>query len=69
MGSRSDRYGRGVFIAGSLCCYTLGMCFLARGGSVINSVVIKISIVLVNSWDSIDHQQIPRNSFIPQFYS
>jgi MFS family permease len=38
IGSRSDRYGRGVFIAGSLCCYTLGMCFLAKGGSVINFV-------------------------------
>jgi MFS family permease len=38
IGSRSDRYGRGIFIAGSLCCYTLGMCFLAKGGSVINFV-------------------------------
>jgi MFS family permease len=38
IGSRSDRYGRGIFIAGSLCCYTLGMCFLAKGGSVINFI-------------------------------
>jgi MFS family permease len=38
IGSRSDRYGRGIFIAGSLCCYTLGMCFLARGGSVADFV-------------------------------
>jgi MFS family permease len=39
IGSRSDRYGRGIFIAGSLCCYTLGMCFLAKGGSAINFIV------------------------------
>jgi MFS family permease len=38
IGGRSDRYGRGIFIASSLCCYTLGMCFLAKGGSVINFV-------------------------------
>ncbi len=38
IGSRSDRYGRGVFIAGSLCCYTLGMCFIAKGGSVADFV-------------------------------
>jgi MFS family permease len=38
IGSRSDRYGRGIFIAGSLCCYTLGMCFLAKGGSAINFI-------------------------------
>jgi MFS family permease len=38
IGSRSDRYGRGIFIAGSLCCYTLGMCFLAKGGSTINFI-------------------------------
>jgi MFS family permease len=29
IGGRSDRYGRGVFIAGSLCCYTAGMACLA----------------------------------------
>jgi MFS family permease len=29
IGSRSDRYGRGIFIAGSLCCYTAGMACLA----------------------------------------
>ena len=38
IGSRSDRYGRGIFIAGSLCCYTLGICFLAKGGSTINFI-------------------------------
>jgi MFS family permease len=38
IGSRSDRYGRGIFIAGSLCCYTLAMCFLAKGGSAINFI-------------------------------
>ncbi len=36
IGSRSDRYGRGVFIAGSLCCYTAGICCLAKGGSTIS---------------------------------
>jgi MFS family permease len=29
IGSRSDRYGRGIFIAGSLCCYTAGIGCLA----------------------------------------
>jgi MFS family permease len=29
IGSRSDRYGRGIFIAGSLCCYTGAMALLA----------------------------------------
>ncbi len=38
IGSRSDRYGRGVFIAMSLCCYTFGLCFLATGGSVTNFI-------------------------------
>jgi MFS family permease len=33
IGRRSDRYGRGIFIAGSLCCYTAGMFCLANGGS------------------------------------
>jgi MFS family permease len=33
IGSRSDRYGRGIFIAGSLCCYTAGMaCFATANG-------------------------------------
>ncbi len=35
IGSRSDRYGRGIFIAGSLCCYTVGVCCIAKGGSTI----------------------------------
>jgi MFS family permease len=33
IGSRSDRYGRGVFIAGSLCCYTAGVACLATATS------------------------------------
>ncbi|WP_373540937.1 MFS transporter [Chamaesiphon sp.] len=33
IGSRSDRYGRGIFIAGSLCCYTAGIAFLATANS------------------------------------
>jgi MFS family permease len=33
MGSRSDRYGRGIFIAGSLCCYTAGVACLATANS------------------------------------
>jgi MFS family permease len=38
IGSRSDRYGRGIFIAGSLCCYTAGMCCLAKGGNTISFI-------------------------------
>jgi MFS family permease len=33
IGSRSDRYGRGIFIAGSLCCYTAAIVFLATANS------------------------------------
>jgi MFS family permease len=33
IGSRSDIYGRGVFIAGSLCCYTAGVACLATAHS------------------------------------
>ncbi len=33
IGSKSDRYGRGIFIAGSLCCYTIGMACLATASS------------------------------------
>jgi MFS family permease len=29
IGRKSDRYGRGIFIAGSLCCYTAGIACLA----------------------------------------
>jgi MFS family permease len=39
VGSRSDRYGRGIFIAGSLCCYTAGICFLAKGGSAMSFIL------------------------------
>jgi MFS family permease len=38
IGRRSDRYGRGIFIAASLCCYTAGMCCLAKGGSTISFI-------------------------------
>jgi MFS family permease len=33
IGSRSDRYGRGIFISGSLCCYTAGIACLATATS------------------------------------
>ena len=33
IGTRSDRYGRGIFIAGSLCCYTAGLACLATAHS------------------------------------
>ncbi len=33
IGSGSDRYGRGIFIAGSLCCYTAGIACLATATS------------------------------------
>jgi MFS family permease len=33
IGTRSDIYGRGVFIAGSLCCYTAGLACLATAHS------------------------------------
>jgi MFS family permease len=38
IGSRSDRYGRGVFIAGSLCCYTAGVACLATASSELSFV-------------------------------
>ncbi len=33
IGGRSDRYGRGIFIAGSLCCYTAAIACLATATS------------------------------------
>jgi MFS family permease len=33
IGTRSDRYGRGIFIAASLCCYTAGVACLATAHS------------------------------------
>ena len=33
IGSRADRYGRGLFIALSLCCYTAGIAFVATANS------------------------------------
>jgi MFS family permease len=39
IGSGSDRYGRGVFIAGSLCCYTAGMACLATAHSELSFIV------------------------------
>jgi MFS family permease len=38
IGQKSDRYGRGIFIAGSLCCYTVGMACLAIGNSKISFI-------------------------------
>lgn len=38
IGSRSDRYGRGIFIAGSLCCYTAGVACLATANSAMSFV-------------------------------
>ncbi len=38
IGSRSDRYGRGIFIAGSLCCYTVGMAFLATANGALSFI-------------------------------
>jgi MFS family permease len=38
IGSRSDRYGRGIFIAGSLCCYTAGVACLATANSELSFV-------------------------------
>ncbi len=42
IGSRSDRYGRGIFIAGSLCCYTVGIAFLATARSEMSFVIAAI---------------------------
>jgi MFS family permease len=39
IGSRSDRYGRGVFIAGSLCSYTAAIAFLATANSELSFIV------------------------------
>jgi MFS family permease len=33
IGSKSDRYGRGIFIAGSVCCYTIAIALLATANS------------------------------------
>lgn len=38
IGSRSDRYGRGIFIAGSLCCYTGSMGLLATANGELSFV-------------------------------
>jgi MFS family permease len=38
IGSRSDRYGRGIFIAGSLCCYTGAMALLATANGELSFV-------------------------------
>jgi MFS family permease len=42
IGSRSDRYGRGIFIAGSLCCYTAGIACLATANSQISFIFAAI---------------------------
>ncbi len=42
IGSRSDRYGRGIFIAGSLCCYTGGMALLATANGELSFICAAI---------------------------
>jgi MFS family permease len=42
IGSRSDRYGRGIFIAGSLCCYTGGMGLLATANGALSFICAAI---------------------------
>ncbi len=42
IGSRSDRYGRGIFIAGSLCCYTGAMGLLATANGELSFVCAAI---------------------------
>lgn len=39
IGKRSDRYGRGIFIAGSLCCYTAGVACLATANSQLSFIL------------------------------
>jgi MFS family permease len=39
IGARSDRYGRGIFIAGSLCCYTAGIGCLATATGEISFIL------------------------------
>jgi MFS family permease len=42
IGSRSDRYGRGIFIAGSLCCYTAGIACLATASGELSFILSAI---------------------------
>jgi MFS family permease len=42
IGGRSDRYGRGIFIAGSLCCYTGAMGLLATANGELSFVCAAI---------------------------
>jgi MFS family permease len=42
IGGRSDRYGRGIFIAGSLCCYTGGMGLLATANGELSFICAAI---------------------------
>jgi MFS family permease len=42
IGTKSDRYGRGVFIAGSVCCYTTAIALLATANSQLSFVFAAI---------------------------
>ena len=42
IGSKSDRYGRGIFIAGSVCCYTAAIAFLATANSELSFICAAI---------------------------
>jgi MFS family permease len=42
IGRKSDRYGRGVFIAGSLCLYTIGMACLSTAQSASSFMIAAI---------------------------
>jgi MFS family permease len=39
IGSKSDRYGRGIFIAGSVCCYTIAIALLATANSQLSFIL------------------------------
>ena len=42
IGSRSDRYGRGIFIAGSVCSYTIAIALLATANSQLSFILAAI---------------------------
>jgi MFS family permease len=39
IGSKSDQYGRGIFIAGSVCCYTTAIALLATANSQLSFIL------------------------------
>jgi MFS family permease len=39
IGSKSDLYGRGIFIAGSVCCYTIAIALLATANSQLSFIL------------------------------